>query len=82
MRNAAKEEEQKVALLSGVAGALSGGEMETAAGGKRLAGSQRKTQKWKERVKRREERERESVCVGEGGMIKFHNEQILCPLEA
>lgn len=61
MCNAAKEEEQKVALLSGVGGALSAGEIETAAGGKRLAGSQRKTQKWKEREKRDEERE----CVWE-----------------
>lgn len=57
MHNAAKEEEQKVALLSGVAVALSAGEMETAAGGERLAGSQRKTQKWKERGKRHEGRE-------------------------
>lgn len=41
MCNAAKEEEQKVALLSG---ALSAGEIETAAGGKRLAETQRKTE--------------------------------------
>ncbi len=56
MRNAVEEEEQKVALLSGVGGALSAGEIETAAGGKRLAGSQRKTQKQKESEKRHKER--------------------------
>lgn len=61
MCNAAKEEEQKVASLSGVGGALFYGEIETAAGGERLARSQRKTQKWKEREKRHEERE----CVWE-----------------
>lgn len=49
MCNATEEEEQKVALLSGVGGALSAGEIETAAGGKRLAGSQRKTQKEREK---------------------------------
>lgn len=58
MCNVAEEEEHKVASLSGVGGALSVGEIETAAGGKRLAGSQRKTEmerkRWEERV-----------CVGE-----------------
>lgn len=55
MCNAAEEEEQKVALLSGVGGALSAGEIETAAGGERLAGSQRETQKERE--------QRWRVCV-------------------
>lgn len=55
MRNAAEEEEQKVALLSGVGGALSAGEIETAAGGKRLAGSQRKTEMERKREETREE---------------------------
>lgn len=72
MCKVAEEEEQKVALLSGVGGALSAGEIETAAGGKRLAGSQRKTQKEREK--------RWRACVG--GTLKFHNEQILCSLEA
>lgn len=54
MCNVAEEEEHKVASLSGVGGALSVGEIETAAGGKRLAWSQRKTQKWKERDGKRE----------------------------
>lgn len=56
-----RKEEQRVALLSGAGGALTAGEIETAAGGKRLAGSQRKTQKWKESEKRHEEKE----CVWE-----------------
>lgn len=45
MHYAAEEEEQKEVLLSIAGRALSVGEIETVAGGKRLAESQRKTQK-------------------------------------
>lgn len=73
MRNAAEEEEEKAASLSELGGALSDGEMETAAGGKRLAGSQRK--------RKTARRARDSLRVGEGGSMKFHNEQIWRSLE-
>lgn len=57
MSNVTGEEEHKVASLSGAGRALSAGEIETAAGGKRLAASQRKKQE-----EERKRRKRKCVC--------------------